>query len=299
MALRDLDDLDFFVTLARSSSLTAAASEWGVSLPQVSKRLAALEDRLATQLVRRSTRGLTLTPEGEIYASQASQIRRQIDDLEDAVSGRRTMLRGTITVVATPGIGHTHIGPLLGQFAERHGELGIRLELSANPVAKTGWFDLAIRVGGPPDQRFRGRELAPNKRILVASPEYLAAHGMPQTLDDLRHHNCLVLRENGSDFAQWQFTQDGVPVQRAVTGTMSSNDGDVVTDWCLAGLGIAMRSSWHVAPLLASGELVHVLPAIATPRAPVTALIPTDRTIPRRVSALVDHLAQELPGRLA
>ena len=295
-----VDDLEFFHVVATSESLTAASRELGSSLPVVSRRLSALERRLDARLVQRGPRRLSLTSEGEVYAARAADILDQVHELDELIADRSGQLRGSMLVEATPGFGRAHVAPLLGEFVAAHPGLEARLQLSAlPPQPHRRRFDVAIRVGQAPDSSLQLRRLARNRRVPCASPDYLAAHGVPLTLDDLADHDCLVLRENQADFAVWSFGDADYPRHVRVRGTLSSDDGDVVTGWALEGRGIMMRSQWQVRPHLESRRLVQVLPDLTTPDADVVALIDAERHLPRRVAEFVDLLARRLPERLA
>lgn len=292
-----LDDLQFFRVVASSETLTAASRELGCSLPVVSKRLSALERRLGVRLVQRGARRLVLTSEGTLYAARVETILGQLRELEDALTDRSAGLRGTLVVECTLGLGRAHVAPLLGEFAEAHPALHVRLQTSALPLRRRE-FDVAIHVGTPPASSLRMRRLARNRRLPCASPSYLARHGTPARVEDLARHDCIVLRENESDYALWRFGDAGHPRQIRVDGSLSSNDGDVVTRWALEGRGVIMRSEWHVRPHLERGELVRVLPHVPTPPADIYALTEDDEHVPRRVSEFIDFLAARLPRRL-
>ncbi|WP_328501031.1 LysR family transcriptional regulator [Streptomyces sp. NBC_00457] len=294
-----MDDLQFFHVVAASETLTAASRELGCSLPVVSKRLSALERRLDVRLVQRGARRLVLTSEGELYAARVEAILDQVRELEDAITDTAAGVRGSLVVEATLGLGRAHIAPLLGEFAAAHPELRVRMQTSALPLRPhQREFDVAVHVGMPPDSSLRMRRLAKNRRVPCAAPSYLAEYGTPAGVEDLAHHNCIVLRENESDFALWRFGDADRPRHVRVHGSLSSNDGDVVTGWALEGRGVIMRSEWHVRPHLDRGELVRVLPHLATPAADIYALLEEDGHVPRRVSALIDYLAARLPLRL-
>lgn len=290
-------DLYFFHVVASSETLTAASRELGCSLPVVSKRLSALERRLEVRLVQRGARRLTLTSEGALYAARLAAILEQIRALEDTVSGKAGELRGTVVVEATLGIGRAHIAPLLGEFAAAHPGVHVRMQSSALPLRRRD-FDVAVHVGTPPDSTLRMRRLARNRRVPCAAPSYLAERGTPGRIEDLADHDCIVLREKESDFALWRFGDEDRPRHVRVDGSLSSNDGDVVTAWALEGRGVIMRSEWQVQPHLDRGELVRVLPHVPTPAADVYALLEGDGHVPRRVGALIEHLVRRLPERL-
>ncbi|MHC3472580.1 LysR family transcriptional regulator [Streptomyces sp. 7R007] len=294
-----IDDMQFFHVVASSETLTAASRELGCSLPVVSKRLSALERRLDVRLVQRGARRLVLTSEGELYAARVEAILDQVRELEDSVTGSSGGLRGSIVVVTTLGLGRAHIAPLLGEFAAAHPDVHVVMHTSALPLRPhRREFDVAVHVGTPPDSSLSMRRLAENRRVPCAAPSYLAQHGEPTSIEDLAHHNCIVLRENESDYALWRFGDSARPRHVRVSGNLSSNDGDVVTGWALEGRGVIMRSEWHVRPHLDRGELIRVLPDIPTPAADIFALLEEDRHVPQRVSVLIDYLAAHLPPRL-
>ncbi|MGW5334619.1 LysR family transcriptional regulator [Streptomyces bauhiniae] len=295
-----IDDLRFFQVVAASETLTAAARRLGISLPVVSKRLSALERRLDVRLVQRGTRRLTLTPEGALYAGRLDSILHQLRELEDLVSDGSGDLRGALVVQATLGLGRAHVAPLVAEFAARHPRLQVELHTSALPLRPhRREFDVAVHVGSPPDSSLRMRRLAENRRVPCAAPTYLDRRGAPTDIEDLAHHDCIVLRENEGDYALWRFGEAGDPRHVRVRGPLSSNDGDVVTNWALEGRGVIMRSEWHVRPHIERGELVRVLPHVATPAADIYALLEDDGHVPRRVTELIEYLAAHLPGRLA
>lgn len=299
MTVGSVDELRFFAVVAASETLTAAARELACSLPVVSKRLTALERRLGVKLVHRGTRKLVLTSEGAFYAARIGRILGDVRQLEDSVGGAAAELRGSLAVEATLGLGRAHVAPLLGDFAVRHPQLRTQLSTSPLPLSPhRREFDVAIHVGTPPDSTLRLRRLAENRRVLCAAPSYVAEHGAPTSVEDLAEHNCIVLRENEGDYAIWRFGDDAAQTRVRVDGTLSSNDGDVVTGWALGGHGLVMRSLWHVRRYLEAGSLVQLLPDVPTPRADIYALYDSSRHVPRRVTEFVDHLAAELPGRL-
>ncbi|WP_410635214.1 LysR family transcriptional regulator [Amycolatopsis sp. cmx-4-83] len=294
-----LDDLGFFHVVAVSETLTAAARELDVSLPVVSKRLKALEERLDVRLVHRGARRLALTAEGELYAARVEAILDQVRELDDLVGHRAGDLRGPIVVQATLGLGRAHVAPLIGEFTARHPRVRVRLHTSALPLRPhRREFDLAVHVGTPPDSTLRMRRLARNRRVPCAAPSYVDHRGTPERIEDLASHDCIVLRENEGDFAVWRFGGAAQPRQVRVRGSLASNDGDIVTDWALQGRGIVMRSEWQVRPHLDSGALVRVLPGVPTPPADIYALLADDAHVPRRTAELVTHLAARLPDAI-
>ncbi len=209
-SMSNLNDLQFFQQVAHRGSLTAVAREMGLSLPAVSKRLTQLEQRLGVQLVQRTTRRLTLTPEGLLYLEGAQPILQQLDELESALGNRQPVLRGRLRINATLGFGRRHLAAVVSQFAFEHPHLEIVLELTSQPVSlQDDDFDVVICLGEPPDSRRVAVRLLANPRVVCAAPSYLAQHGTPLSVEDLARHNCIVLRQFGSDYALWRFTRDG------------------------------------------------------------------------------------------
>ena len=292
------DDVLFFDVVAKSSSLTEAARQIGTSVSSVSKRLSRIEKRLGVSLMLRTTRRLTLTSEGERYAAGSAVIAAELTELEDSLSEHGELV-GRIRVHASVGLGRAHIAPLVAQFCDQHPRVQVELELSPLPLNIAGTtFDIGIRVGTLQDSRLTAKRLCRNRRIVCAAPDYLRRHGTPTEPKDLQQHNCIVLRENEGDYALWRFGADNDETAIRVDGNLSSNDGDVITRWCVDGHGLIMRSIWHVGPLLRDGTLVQVLADLPTPSADIHALYLATAHPPRRIRELVNHLAAGLNDRI-
>jgi LysR family transcriptional regulator, transcriptional activator for dmlA len=280
-----------FSLLVGSGSFTAAARELGVSTAAVSKRLANLEARLGVTLLNRTTRRIGLTAEGEIYLTHARRILGDIDNMEQLVASSHALPRGLVRVNATLGFGRTHVAPLIAGFAKRYPDVEVQLQLTVNPPALTeDSFDVGVRFGPPPDARVLARHLAPNRRLLCASPAYLARSGIPQVPQDLARHNCIGIRQGDEAYGIWHLSQGKRVETVRVRGQLSSNDGEIAVNWALAGHGIVMRAEWDVAKYLKSGRLRQVLAAYATPNADIHAVVPQRHRDTARVQAFVDHL---------
>ena len=297
-------DLRFFSVLAGAGSLGAAARELGITTPAVSKHLALMERRLGVPLVNRTTRRMGLTPEGELYLAHARRILGEIDDLEQLLGTSRGTPTGLLRVNATLGFGRSHVAPLISDFARRHPQLEVQLQLSVNPPPLTDdSFDVCIRFGAPPDARVVASHIAPNRRLLCAAPSYLARHGTPRVPHDLVRHQCIGIRQGEEAYGLWRLTigrgkaatTDAVKTR----GNLSTNDGEIAVHWALDGHGILMRAEWDIAHHLASGRLVQVLPQCETPDADVYAVYPQRHQLAARVRAFVDHVAEALPQRAA
>ncbi len=298
--MADFDDLAFFQRLAHCGSLTATARELGLSLSAVSKRLSQLEARLGVELASRTTRRLTLTPEGELYCARGAAILDDISDLEEALSDRQSELSGRLRINATFGFGRRHIAPLVSHFTARHPRLDLLLELTNFPLnlADHG-FDIGIRVGHPPDSRLVARRVLRNRRVLCASPAYVADMPALTTPQDLAACQCLIVRENDSDYALWRFVNGSREMGVKVRGRLASNDGEVITRLALDGHGIMLRSWWDVHRHLERGELVALLPAWQGVAADFYAVHEQRRHVPARLRAFIAYLEEALPARVS
>ena len=286
-------DLAFFSTLIKLGSLAAAAQEMGVTPPSVSKRLASLEARLGVRLLNRTTRRISLTPEGEIYVSEGARVLAEMDALERRVAGAKAVPKGSMKVSATLGFGRRHVAPALSRFARAYPEVDVQLQLTDRPVnlVERG-YDASIRLGELPDARLTARLLAPNKRLLCASPAYLDQAGEPTQPNELQKHPCLFIRESDDTFGTWHLRSGTRQESVKVRGPLSSNDGDCALTWALDGHGILMRSQWDVAPYLRSGRLRPVLADWNLPSADIYIVFPTKANISAKTRVFVDFMLQ-------
>ena len=295
-------DLGFFSSLAACGSLSAAARELGISTPAVSKRLAQMETRLGVTLVNRTTRRMSLTPEGELYVAHARRILGEIDDMAQLLGGAKGEAQGLLRVNATLGFGRSHVAPLISKFARKHPQVEVQLQLSVNPPPLTDdAFDVCIRFGAPPEARVIARRIASNRRLLCASPAYLARAGQPRVPNDLAHHRCIGIRQGEEAYGVWRLSsgrgRHAVTEAVKVRGSLTTNDGGIAVAWALDGHGILMRAEWDIARYLESGRLVQVLPQYSTPDADIHAVFPQRHQLSTRVRAFVEFLAQSLRRR--
>ncbi len=289
-------DLGFFSVLASAGSLSAAARELGITTPAVSKHLALMESRVGVALVNRTTRRMGLTPEGEVYLEHARRILGEIDDMEERLGVSRSTPTGLLRVNATLGFGRSHVAPLISRFVRKHPQVEVQLQLSVNPPPLTeDAFDVCIRFGAPPDSRMIARHIAPNRRLLCASPAYLAKHGMPKVPNDLTRHHCIGIRQGEEAYGVWRLTHGrgkSAKTEAVKTrGNLTTNDGEIAVNWALDGHGILMRAEWDIERYLRNGRLVQVLPQYATPDASIHAVYPQRHQLAARVRAFVDFVA--------
>jgi DNA-binding transcriptional LysR family regulator len=284
-------ELAFFVLLAKKASLSAAARELNITPPAVTKRLAQMEQRLGVRLVNRTTRKVSLTSEGEVYLAHATNILAEIKEMEDLVASSRAAPKGLLRVNATLGFGRTAIAPLISAFAQRYPDVEVQLQLTDRPINLVEEaFDLGIRFGELPDTRLSARKIMANRRFLCASPGYLKKFGHPRTPADLTQHRCIIHRQNDDPHGVWRLAKGRKTEPVKVSGTLSSNDGDVVLGWALDGHGILMRSEWDLAKYLESGRLQVVLKDYKVASADLYVFYPTRRNMPAKVRAFIDFL---------
>ncbi|MBN9639363.1 MAG: LysR family transcriptional regulator [Achromobacter sp.] len=283
--------LEFFVLLARHRNLSTVARLLDLTPPAATKRLAQLEARLGVRLVNRTTRSISLTPEGETYLHYATRILADVREMEEVVSSSGSVPKGLLRINATLGFGRTAIAPIVSEFAAQHPQVEVQLDVTDRPIdlVESG-VDLGIRFGALPDQRLVARRVLSNRRFLCAAPRYLARHGTPASLRDLASHQCIIHRQNEDAYGVWRFTRDGRAETVKVHGALSSNDGDIVLNWALDGHGILVRSEWDLAKYLESGRLRVVLPEFILPSADLFVYYPSKRDLSARTRAFIDFL---------
>jgi len=302
----DRGDLELVLAIRDQGSLAGASATLDVVPSVITKRLGALEARLGQRLFERTTRRLSVTAEGEAVCLHAKSLLEGFTALESELGERQNELAGTIRLAATFGFGRRWLGPALATFQARHPGLQIELLLTERlPDLGAEGYDGALWLWAVQQRReadWVTRRIARNQRVLAASPAYIERRGMPATVDALGAHDCLVARENGepnqrqSSLWTLRHARDGSTARVRVQGPLASNSGEMVRDWCLAGHGIMLRSLWDIAPQLASGELVRVLPHYAMPDADIHWIAPWRPKTPRRVRLLLDHLAEQFRG---
>jgi DNA-binding transcriptional LysR family regulator len=296
----NFSELEFFVLLNRLGSLSAAARALDITPPAATMRLASMEKRIGARLLNRSTRKISLTPEGEIYLQRATRLIDELRELDEIVSGNGHAPRGLLRVNAPLGFGRTVIAPFVSTFTARYPDVEVQLEVTDRPVdlIEKG-FNLAVRFGELPDNRINARRIMSNRRFLCASPAYLEKHGTPKKLEDLTKHRCIVHRQNDDAYGVWRFLIDGRTEIVKVHGALSSNDGDIVQGWALDGQGIVIRSEWDVIKHLESGRLRRLLPEFTLPSADLYAYYPSRKNLPARVRTFINFLVAQLASEAA
>lgn len=279
-----------FVSVATRGSLTAAAQAEGVTPALIGRRLDALEQRLGVKLLLRTTRRLLLTPEGEAFLEDCQRILNDLANAEASVSLGGLKATGHLKVSAPAGFGRKHVAPLVREFLQAQPEVTVNLDLSDRLVDLINeGLDCAVRLGELSDSSMISVRLGEMRRVVVASPAYLVAHGLPKTLAELAQHNCLPLGQQRG----WTFrdpNKPGATMVLKVSGKFECNDGAVLHDWARAGEGLAWRSMWEVGDDLREGRLVSVLDEWAAPPIGIYAVFPQRRQLPLRVRLFIDLL---------
>ncbi|UZE48009.1 LysR family transcriptional regulator [Rhodopseudomonas sp. P2A-2r] len=287
-----LDDLRFVAALSRTGSLSAAARALDVTPPALSMRLKRLEASLEANLVVRNSRGLRFTPEGEQLVEEARSILSRVEGLADSLRGGA--FAGSLRVVAPFGFGRVHVAPVMAAFAREYPQVRATLDLAEAPWNGSVEADVVVHIGAIRDSSWIAHLLARNARWVCASPAYLKRCGTPMHPRDLQQHACLSVRENEEDVTLWRYKDRNASSRRweplRISPTLTSNNGEVVRAWAAAGLGIALRSEWDVAPSVKRGELRRLFPTYEFEGADILALVPARRGVSARVSHFVECL---------
>lgn len=256
-----LDNIRTFVRVYELGSMSAAGRDLRVSPAVTSARISQLEDYLGVRLFQRTTRNLTATEQGQAFYAGAVAVLDTVAQAEAQVMHLTDTPRGSLFVAAPLGAGRRLVAPEVPEFLAQYPEIKMRLRMSDRSVdLTTEGLDLAFFLGQPEDSNLRIRKIADCQRVLCAAPGYISRHGAPRSGADLvgGAHNCLNLRYPGASEFQWMLQSNEGPKRFAVSGRYECDDGDVLTDWALAGEGIALKPVFEVAEHLTSGALVAV-----------------------------------------
>ena len=292
-----IGDIALFLRVLDLGSISAAARSLDLSVAVASQRLKRLERDLGVRLLHRTTRQLHPTPEGLLLAEQGRVLVEDLESLTDGLRRTGSGVAGTLRVTMSSTFGRLYISPLLPEFLALHP--GVRVSVDLNDLKVdlvSAGMDLAIRIGALDDSTLVARQIASNRRVLCASPEYLRRHGEPKTPADLARHECLLLVGSQGRQDLWRLQDQGKEVAVRVSGRLESNQGELLRDAAVAGLGIALHSTWHVNGDLRAGRLQVVLPDYPLADTGIHAVMPQRRLVPPRVRAFVDFLAHKLGG---
>ncbi len=291
-----VDDREVFFKVVEANGFGAAARRLETTPASVSRRVKSLEQRLGVRLLQRTTRKLSLTEAGERYFLEGRRLLRELDGLEQALTASAHEPEGELRIVAPMSFGQRRLAPLVARFARLHPKLRISLLLEDRETDLIDEAaDLAIRIGYPADSSMIARAIAPVPRYACASPEYLERRGCPQSPEDLLHHDCLHYNLI-SEREEWTFLGDNGEQTLAIQGIFCSNNGDVLAQAAMRGLGITLLPDFIVEQSLRDGRLVKVLEDYE--RAPLTlfALYPSRQHVPAKTRGLLEYLLDHLGG---
>jgi len=295
--MNPFEDMRLFTQVLESGSFTAAAEHLGVSKQLISRRVMQLEERLGVRLLNRSTRRLDVTPLGHAYHEAALRLLNEVEQVEQSIAGEHGQARGTVRLSAPLSFAVEHLSRLFPLFMQRYPEVSVEVDLSDRSVDLLAeGFDMALRIGELEDSSLIARSIAQVERVWVCSPEYLAAHGEPDNPAALAGHHCLPYGHGRT--SQWRFERDGKAQVIHVSGRLRANNGEVLRDAAVAGLGITYLPLFIVRDALAEGRLARVLDPWRPPPLALSALYPQHRQGSRAVQVLVDFLREQLRGAL-
>jgi DNA-binding transcriptional LysR family regulator len=277
-----------FTRAVETGSFSAVARELRIGQPNVSRHIAALERYLGTRLLHRSTRRLTLTPEGQRYYGEARRVLDAIAEAESTARGEDTP-SGLLRVACPTALGRTHVLPQLKILLERYPQMDVDLQVGDrfSDLIEEG-IDLAIRIGVLRDSALQARRVGTAERVCVASPAYLARHAAPATPADLRQHSCIVY-SLGYSGNRWPFRTTEVEV----SGRLRVNSPDGIYRAVIDGLGVAYAPVWLFQRELSTGEVQALLLEEMGPPTPINIVYPTRRLLPRRARVFMDFIAAD------
>ncbi|MCA1767330.1 MAG: LysR family transcriptional regulator, partial [Idiomarina sp.] len=279
-----------FAAVAEQHSFTAAAHQLGLSVAQVSRNIAALEQRLQMQLLYRSTRSVSLTEEGKLYLPHCQHLVASLRDADQAIQQRTEQPQGLIRITAPVYYGERFIAPVLNDFLQIYGDCRLDLQLTNEQVDLIeGSYDVAIRLGQLGNPRLRARKLGTRRHFVVGSAAYFKQFGRPKTLNDLEQHRCFT-----GTVKQWRFEAEGKLETVRPESYLHCNNGLALRDAAIKGLGLAMLPDYYVTDSLANGQLEEVLADFRQPDDGIWALYPENRQVIPKVRVLLDYLSEKL-----
>jgi len=295
--MNNINNIRMFVRVFELANMSAAARDLRVSAAVASSRIGELEKHLGVRLFVRTTRSIQPTEQGRIFYQKAVAILDAVEDAEAAVHEITRKPRGSLFVAAPLGVGRRLIAPHIAAFQDDYPEVHVRLRLSDRKIDLTAEaLDLAFVLGNPSDSAHRIRVIAECPRVLCAAPAYLARRGAPQRGADLVNdgHDCLLLRFPGSTEFRWLLETSDGPQSFAVSGPVSCDDGDVLTQWALDGRGIVNKPVFDVAHHLTAGRLVPVCETNPPPKAQLAVLFPHKRNQDPKTRLFIDFMVDRI-----
>ncbi|MCE9678307.1 LysR substrate-binding domain-containing protein [Shewanella sp. AS1] len=280
-----------FVAVSETGSFTAGAKRLGISTAQISRQVGALERRLDTKLLYRTTRKVSLTEEGNLYYRHCRQVLDALEEAERAISSLKNTPQGLLKLTAPVAYGEKYILPLVNDFMLRYPSVEMEVQLTNKQINLIdGGIDLAIRIGKLADSSLMAKRISQRTNFVCASPDYLKTYGEPHTLSELSQHNCLI-----GNYDYWRFIDQGRERQVKVRGSLRCNTGHGLRDAALKGLGIAQLPNYYINQDIHAGRLIPLLKAYQEPHEGVWALYPQNRHLSPKVRLMVEYLEARLP----
>jgi DNA-binding transcriptional LysR family regulator len=291
----EFSELRLFTRIVAAGSLSETARRLNSSPPAVSRHLAALEARLGVRLIDRASRRFSLTEEGSLLYDRALSILRDLDQAEAEASAKAKAPRGRLRLGAPLEIGRRQIAPLVARFIDQHPEIAVELILTDSKFDVIGDdLDIGLQVDPPNDGNIVSKTLLSSRRVVCASPDYLARHPAPSAPDDLLGHNCIRFVRGRQIIDRWIFKEHDRQREVQVRGNLSTNNAEVMHEWALLGFGIAVKADWDIKEDLKTGRLIELLAPYACDDICLYATFPTRSHLPFRVRVFVDFIVAAL-----
>jgi DNA-binding transcriptional LysR family regulator len=291
----EMSEIRLFVRMVAAGSLSETARRLNSSLPAMSRRLAGLETRLGVRLVDRSTRRFTLTEEGSRYHERAVRILADLDEAEAEITAKVASPQGHIRIGAPLEIGRRRLASLIAEFSSKYPRITIELSLSDAPVDVIGDdLDIGVHVDQRAVDNIIERKIISSRRVIVASPDYLAKHGAPAKPDDLLAHQCICLVRGRHIYDRWPFSEGGKIREVQVRGVLMSDHAEVVHGWVLMGCGVTIKALWDIEEDLKTGRLVEVLAPYSASEINLYIYYPSRSHLPPRVRVFIDFLVASI-----
>ncbi|WP_298773487.1 LysR family transcriptional regulator [uncultured Shewanella sp.] len=281
--------MKIFVRIIQLGSFTAVASELNMTQSSISKKIAALEKNLGTKLIIRNSRQILLADVASHYYKHCIRILNELELAENEIKENTLMPTGNLRMSLPDTFGRLFITPHLIEFKKKYPKINLDIDLLGRRIDLINeGVDVAIRIGHLADSNLIARKIGSCGRLLVSSPKYLSSHGYPQTLDDLKSHNCLCFTQRG-EFNHWNFIHNSKEICFPLKGTVKSSSADVLKQCVLAGLGVAVLPQWLIEDEIASGKLVTLLPDFTPVAFPIHAIYPQNNFVPLKVKCFIKH----------
>ncbi|MEL7313444.1 MAG: LysR family transcriptional regulator [Cyanobacteria bacterium J06559_3] len=285
-------DLTIFVQVAQVLSFSEAARQMGMSPSGVSRAVQRLEERLGTRLLQRTTRSLSLTPDGTVYFERGLQILGDLEEVELELTQAQSLPKGVLRLDLSTALGRIHIAPALPQFVADYPDLQVKVSLSDRLIdLNEEGIDVSVRVGSSPESRLIAYPLAQAPFVVCAAPTYLAQQGHPQTLEDLAEHNCInfIYPQSGRSF-EWVFQREGEAVELGVSGNLALDSTEAVLESAIAGAGIIQVHEYIAGKAIQQGQLQPLLVDYKAEGKPITVVYPQKRHLSAKVRVFIEFM---------